>query len=64
MLTRPYPRSHLLGLPGQEVGVTVSLVFASGLHQGADGAAAGGRKLVQCAKGTGWRPVSEAPAFL
>lgn len=53
--------SYLLGLPGQEVGVTVSHVFASsGLHEGADGAAVIGCKLVQGAKSTQWRPVGEA----
>lgn len=39
--------SHLLGLPGQEVGITVALVLTSGLHEGADGTAVVGGKLVQ-----------------
>lgn len=45
---QPSPRvAHLLVLPGQEVGVAVPPVLASGLHEGADGTAVVGGKLVE-----------------
>lgn len=51
--------SHRLGLPGQDLGVTLLVVVASGAHEAADGAAVA--IFVPCTKGEREESLGKAP---